>query len=348
MPSARAWGEAVRHDLGRSSATSSKLRLGARWSRRAGAVVATITCSLAVFAVPARTAELRPALLVGDSVSVGATPAIQAAGFAHGWSVSVDAEIGRTTMQGADILASMQGRLPSVVVIELGNNDAAIPATFAAHIDAVMGRLVGVRHVVWYTMSPFASWVPAANAELQSALGRWPNLELADWSNVAESTPGALSGSGPHLMPSGANAFSDLLFSVIDRFDDPSPVVVAVAARVRPVVPSFGSSARRKRAPRAVMIGLNAVPWVKGSSLVAVDGGVFGYAHEPFYGSMGASRLAHPIVEIRSTGSGRGYWLIASDGGVFAFGDARFCGAVGGGQGADTPAGESAARQGIT
>jgi hypothetical protein len=322
----------MRHDHGGSSATSSGVRVGARRSRRAGAVVAVVaavTCAVAAFAAPARSAELRRALLVGDSVSVGATPTIQAAAFGHGWSVSIDAEIGRTTMQGAGILASMHGELPSVVVIELGNNDAAIPASFAAHIDAVMRELAGVHHVVWYTMSRFASWVPAANAELHAATGRWPNLELADWSTVAETTPDALSGSGPHLREAGATAFSDLLFGVIDRLAGPAPLVLPLADRSRLVVSSFERLPRRRPAPNRGMFGLNTAPWSTGSSLVSADGGVFTYGDARFYGSMGVSRVNYPIVEVRSTGTGRGYWLIDSGGGVFAFGDARFCGSGG-------------------
>jgi hypothetical protein len=340
----------VRHDHGRSSGTAWSPRYRAGWSRRVAAVVVAIACTVAIvaYAAPAHGAELRRALLVGDSVSVGATPAIQAAGFEHGWSVSIDAEIGRTTSQGADILASMQGRLPSVVVIELGNNDAAIPASFATHIDAVMRELAGADHVVWYTMSRFASWVPAANAELQAATDRWPNLELADWSTVAATTPGVLSGSGPHLMPAGGDAFSDLLFSTINGFDDRTPVVTPVAVRAQPILPLFESFPHSLHAPRAPMIGLNATPWATGLSLVAADGGVFTYGDARFYGSMGASRLSHPIVEVRSTESGRGYWLTTSDGGVFAFGDARFCGAAGATPRPELITGESEPPRGIT
>jgi hypothetical protein len=67
-----------------------------------------------------------------------------------------------------------------------------------------------------------------------------------------------------------------------------------------------------------------------GYSLVASDGGVFGFGDAGFFGSTGGLHLNRPIVGMASTPDGRGYWLVASDGGVFGFGDAGFFGSTGG------------------
>ncbi|MHB8329922.1 MAG: glycoside hydrolase family 25 domain-containing protein, partial [Acidimicrobiales bacterium] len=67
----------------------------------------------------------------------------------------------------------------------------------------------------------------------------------------------------------------------------------------------------------------------RGSSLVASDGGIFAFGDAAFHGSMGAARLAKPVVGMAPTPDGRGYWLVASDGGIFAFGDAAFRGSTG-------------------
>ena len=40
--------------------------------------------------------------------------------------------------------------------------------------------------------------------------------------------------------------------------------------------------------------------------------------------------LAHPVVGMAATPTGRGYWNVATDGGIFAFGDAAFHGSMGG------------------
>jgi hypothetical protein len=61
--------------------------------------------------------------------------------------------------------------------------------------------------------------------------------------------------------------------------------------------------------------------------LVQADGGVFTHGDAVFYGSLGATKLGAPIVDMHATNSGRGYWLVGADGGVFTFGDAAFEGA---------------------
>ena len=68
----------------------------------------------------------------------------------------------------------------------------------------------------------------------------------------------------------------------------------------------------------------------QGYWLASADGGVYAMGNAGFYGSLGALRLAGPVVTIASTPDGRGYWMAALDGGVFAFGDAGFYGSMGG------------------
>jgi hypothetical protein len=304
----------------------------------------------------------RRLFVIGDSVSLGAKATVVGQAPGHGWDVTVDAKVGRTTVEGGSILASMHGSFPSVVVVALGNNDGQIPAQFAQRIDSVMRNLTGVRHVIWYTMSPFASWVPAANAVLQNATARWPNLRLADWATVSEHTSGAFYGVGPHLRPPGAQAWADVLFATLATLDAGAPVVesfdgsrssvssgatVSVApsamaaarsggrfwfatpdGRVQPGrgTPSYGSLLAPPRAP---IVGMSATPSGLGYWLVASDGGVFSFGDARFYGSTGGLRLNQPIVAMSATPSGHGYWLLASDGGVFTFGDAPFHGSTG-------------------
>jgi hypothetical protein len=69
-------------------------------------------------------------------------------------------------------------------------------------------------------------------------------------------------------------------------------------------------------------------PGTNGYWEVASDGGVFAF-HAPFYGSMGATHLARPVVGIAPSTATGGYWEVASDGGVFNF-HAPFFGSEGG------------------
>jgi hypothetical protein len=54
---------------------------------------------------------------------------------------------------------------------------------------------------------------------------------------------------------------------------------------------------------------------------------VYAFGGAPFLGAPMRSRL--PIVGMRPTPSGNGYWLTAADGGIFTFGDAHFHGSTG-------------------
>jgi hypothetical protein len=192
-------------------------------------------------------------------------------------------------------------------------------------------------------------------------VSRWPNLQLADWSTVSETTPGGLAGGGPHLRAAGARAFADLMFTALDRFVGQVPVVMAFG-RTKPRVSassaastpprmmasarggadvwfataeglvrprrgtrSYGSLTASSHAP---VVGMSATPSGKGYWLVASDGGVFTFGDAHFYGSSGSSWLLAPIVGMSATPTGHGYWLVAANGGVFPFGDARFRGSA--------------------
>ncbi len=249
------------------------------------------------------------------------------------------------------------------MIVELGNNDGANPASYRAAINTVMSELVAVDHVVWYTMSPFASWVPAANAELRAALERWPNLQLADWGAVSAQTPGALYNDGLHLRAPGAEAFAKLLFTalnfdtavpVIGSFSESAPIFASGPAEREPPVgiasnadntrlwfvtrdgrvtpragtPTFGSLASPPAAP---VVGIAATRTGQGYWLIASDGSIFTFGDAHSYGSgtglNGAGQAR--FIGMSPTPSGAGYWLVASDGGIFTFGDATFYGSTG-------------------
>jgi len=77
-------------------------------------------------------------------------------------------------------------------------------------------------------------------------------------------------------------------------------------------------------------VGMASPPDGRGYWLVAADGGVFSFGDAGFYGSMGGTPLAQPVVGMAAPPDGRGYWLVAADGGVLGFGDAGFDGSMGG------------------
>jgi hypothetical protein len=321
-----------------------------------GLVVVTAFAGGAV--APRGAAAARPVFMVGDSVMASAAPTLAADAAAHGWAAAISARVGRTTQEGVGIVAAARGSLPADVIVELGNNDGRNPAIYRARIDAVMQQLRGVRRVVWLTMTPFASWVPGANAELLAAVQRWPNLHVADWGAASLSVPGGLIGPGPHLTAAGQHAFADFVVGQLDAssgvttftfgarhatrrvalpftpvaFAATHGVAVWVAGSNGEVASLSGSRARGSLGPGQAthaVVDITATRSGRGYWLVASDGGVFSFGDAQFHGSTGAIRLAQPIVGMAATPSGRGYWLVASDGGVFSFGDARFRGSLG-------------------
>jgi hypothetical protein len=75
------------------------------------------------------------------------------------------------------------------------------------------------------------------------------------------------------------------------------------------------------------VVDIVATPDGNGYWLVASDGGVFAF-NTRFLGSLGAVRLARPIVDM--VGYGSGYLMVAEDGGIFSFSSRPFFGSLAG------------------
>ncbi len=154
--------------------------------------------------------------VIGDSVLLGAHDAIVAQ--LSGWSVTVWAQEGLSTLGAASIVTASRAVIGDVVVVALGNNDVGNPATFGQRIDGVMTAIGPVARVIWVNLREFASWVPAMNQQLVLATARWPNLRIADWDSVATPNPALVYPDGLHLTPAGATAMAQLIGQEIDAF----------------------------------------------------------------------------------------------------------------------------------
>jgi len=154
--------------------------------------------------------------VIGDSVMLGARDALVAE--LAGWSVTVWAQEGLSTLGAASIVSASHAVIGDVVVVALGNNDAGDPTTFGQRIDRVMQAIGAVPRVIWVNLRDFASWVPAMDQQLVLAQSRWPNLQIADWNSVASPNPGFVYGDGLHLTPAGQTAMAQLVGQQIDAF----------------------------------------------------------------------------------------------------------------------------------
>jgi peptidoglycan/LPS O-acetylase OafA/YrhL len=155
-------------------------------------------------------------LAIGDSVMVGAAPALQA----RLGSAFIDAHIGRQFSDGIQIARTYreQGRLGRAVVVHLGDNGPVRPSD----IDALVGELAGVPNVFFVNVRVTRSWEAEVNSELAAAVSRHPGVKLIDW--FADSAPHGewFEGDHTHLKEAGMAAFADLIAGAIPPPSPPS------------------------------------------------------------------------------------------------------------------------------
>ena len=144
-------------------------------------------------------------LAIGDSVMLGA--AYQLGGTLG--SVEIDAAVGRQSASAVSVLNAYRsgGGLPSVVIIDIGNNGTLTPR----QIDSVMEALEGVAKVVFVTVRVDRPWEEGNNANIWDARSRHPNISIADWHAASTGHAEYFQGDGIHLRPEGAQAFANLI-----------------------------------------------------------------------------------------------------------------------------------------
>lgn len=162
-------------------------------------------------ALPAAGDDTEPGrrlVVVGDSIILGARSDVVDA-LAH-WDLAFDAEVGRSTAQGLDVLRGLDAGRADVVVVELGANDAGSAALFATRMRAVLDELADVPQVIWLTVPEIEPYYVESNALLRAEAETRPGLTVAEWGAVSEATPGATA-DGLHLRAPGREAITDLV-----------------------------------------------------------------------------------------------------------------------------------------
>lgn len=199
--------------------------------------------------------------VIGDSVLLGAHDALVAR--LPGWTVTVYAQEGLSTLAAPSIIAANRPTLGEVAVVALGNNDQGNPVTFGQRVDGVMQALGGTRRVIWVNLRQFASWVPAMNAQLQAATTRWPNLEIADWNARATPDPALVYGDGLHLTPGGAAAMAELiaehLGGYVHQREQATSTTTTITPATSPRAHLSRNHATRSSSPSTVSIALGAL-----------------------------------------------------------------------------------------
>jgi len=159
-----------------------------------------------------------PVLAIGDSVMVGAAPALQAK---LGPGAYIDAHIGRQFSDGILVAQSYRdhGRLGRVVVVHLGDNGPIRPSD----IDALLDTLKGVPNVLLVNVRVPRSWQAEVNSELNAAVARHPGVKLVDWFGFSGPHGDWFESDHTHLKEAGMAAFADMIVGAIPPPPPPPP-----------------------------------------------------------------------------------------------------------------------------
>jgi hypothetical protein len=172
-------------------------------------------------------------LIIGDSIATGmlwhpAAVTVMERHLSVEWQVAVCRTLIRPScpFEGerppalVDLVATM-GRVPPVVVVEMGYNDPE--RTFAASVDAAMSSLLaaGAKHVLWLTLRAARDPYSPLDALLEQAVSRWPQLELIDWDRAASGQYGWFQSDGVHLTELGGVAMAHLVHAAVMVQVDP-------------------------------------------------------------------------------------------------------------------------------
>lgn len=162
----------------------------------AGAVLAV---SLALPTSAAHAAQLDGLFVEGDSLTVGSSDSIKANLSSDFRSITVDAEVGRSTLTGISRLNA--GQSANVWVLALGTNDDPSPALMRRNVKTALAR-AGTRPVLWVSV-----WRSSAYAPLNRMLSRMDRkssqLSVLRWDLFIKNNPQYLASDGIHLTPDG-------------------------------------------------------------------------------------------------------------------------------------------------
>lgn len=155
---------------------------------------------------------------VGDSVMLGAGPALAAALSPAAGPVYVNAAVSRSDGVCLDTLRSIaaQGALASTVLVHCGNNGLMKPG----FVDQVMQIAGPQRRVVFYTLKVPRSWEAPNNAMITTAAARYKNARVLDWNFFgSRNPPSYFYADQYHLSPPGRRFYAQLTLDILrDRW----------------------------------------------------------------------------------------------------------------------------------
>ena len=147
--------------------------------------------------------------IVGESVTLGAAPALQAA---YGPRVQIDAVEGRSYNDGIAVIEHLAaaGRLTPNVIIHLGNN-GAVPEGGLDRIAAAVGLQ---RKLILTTVFVDRRWQGQVNDKVLAFVANCDTCALANWHDLVAREPGLTTDDGVHLTDAGERRYVELMLSI--------------------------------------------------------------------------------------------------------------------------------------
>jgi len=157
---------------------------------------------------PASSTDL-PAILLGDSVLLGVSPAIKQ----QLNVVKVDAVIGRQAKELRTLVDGMTqtDQLQPVVILNIGNNGTVEEPTLRGILD----DLKSCQRVVIVNAHVPRRWQDDNDALLARIVPTYPNAVLADWRAAAEGHPEYFRPDGVHANGHGMKAYADTVLAAL-------------------------------------------------------------------------------------------------------------------------------------
>ena len=148
--------------------------------------------------------------LVGDSVLLGALPALQEA--LPG--CVVDGKVSRQVWDAAETFDALEasGQLGDIVVIALGTNGTFSPEQGQALVD----RLGPDRQIYWVTVyGSYLAWQEQSNEAIRAVAAQNDNVTLIDWAALAAEHGDWLYSDGIHLQSPGQQGYAAMIADAI-------------------------------------------------------------------------------------------------------------------------------------
>ena len=182
--------------------------------------------------------EVRSVVMIGDSITVGATPYLEEQLDGLGFDeVVINAMVGKrmdvssgSNAAGSDIAAFIAGALDdaddagdeTLWIVALGTNDAGQYASddeIQAAVDTVLEPVPVDAPVVWINtyIEGRSDETERVNAVIESTLERRGNATIGRWDDVAP-VDGVLSRDGVHPNVDGSKVFAELVVATVQNF----------------------------------------------------------------------------------------------------------------------------------